>query len=123
MSNESISSNFVTQNQFTFAEKFAHKISKNKNKGISQSSVRKTTDKQSVHLDSEERKEKEIKSQKSKSSKQKETFPRHISEKEIDKLLKNQNTNDAQYVEGYLRINPGVINMLIYLYPMISMIY
>ncbi|XP_006565708.1 DIS3-like exonuclease 2 isoform X2 [Apis mellifera] len=106
MSNESISSNFVTQNQFTFAEKFAHKISKNKNKGISQSSVRKTTDKQSVHLDSEERKEKEIKSQKSKSSKQKETFPRHISEKEIDKLLKNQNTNDAQYVEGYLRINP-----------------
>ncbi|XP_076183588.1 DIS3-like exonuclease 2 [Ptiloglossa arizonensis] len=32
-------------------------------------------------------------------------FLKHISEKRIDKLLKNQNPANVEYVEGYLRIN------------------
>ncbi|CAK9834422.1 DIS3-like exonuclease 2 [Anthophora retusa] len=48
----------------------------------------------------------DIAKEKIKSLKQKETFSRYIPEKEINELLKNQNSIDTQYVEGYLRINP-----------------
>lgn len=42
---------------------------------------------------------------KSKPVKEKQTFPKYISIDKVDKLLKPQNSMDAQYVEGYLRIN------------------
>lgn len=42
-----------------------------------------------------------------KSNSQRDTFPSYIPERETLKLLQNQNSADAQYVEGYLRVNPS----------------
>ncbi|XP_017884605.1 DIS3-like exonuclease 2 [Ceratina calcarata] len=35
-----------------------------------------------------------------------ETFPKLIPVREIDEFIRNENSIDAQYVEGYLRVNP-----------------
>ncbi|CAL7941200.1 unnamed protein product [Xylocopa violacea] len=42
-----------------------------------------------------------------KSLKEKGTFPEYIPQEDIDRLLRNQNSVDPQYVEGYLRVNPS----------------
>lgn len=97
MSNESIPSDLVAQNQSKIAKKFGRKISKNKNKG-------KTSDKFSMPMNAEE--EKNIKIQTSKFSSQRETFPQYLPETLIDKLLRNENSSGRQYIEGQLRINP-----------------
>ncbi|XP_076641254.1 DIS3-like exonuclease 2 [Halictus rubicundus] len=41
-----------------------------------------------------------------KTTKKRIIFPEYIPIKEVQKLLKNQNAENAKYVEGYLRINP-----------------
>ncbi|XP_071870532.1 DIS3-like exonuclease 2 isoform X1 [Bombus fervidus] len=106
MSEKSVSPDLVIQNQPKKVKKFHHKVSKNKNKKISK---RETFNEQPV-LDDKKEKEgenkEEIKAQKAKVPKQKDTFPQHIPEKEIDKLLRNENSSETQYVEGQLRINP-----------------
>lgn len=99
MSNESIPSDFVTQNQPKIAKKFGRKISKRRNKG-------KISDKRSVPVDAEAEEEKDFEIQTSNSSRQRETFPQYIPEKQIDKLLRNEDSNGRQYIEGQLRINP-----------------
>ncbi|XP_043598986.1 DIS3-like exonuclease 2 isoform X2 [Bombus pyrosoma] len=107
MSEKSVSPDFVTQNQPRKVKKFHHKNSKNKNR---KTSKRETSNEQPVLVDDEKGKEeenkKEIKGQRAKVPKQKDTFPRHIPEKEIDKLLRNENSNETQYIEGQLRVNP-----------------
>lgn len=42
-----------------------------------------------------------------KSFKEKGAFPKYIPQRDIDKLLKNQDSVDPEYVEGYLRVNPS----------------
>lgn len=107
MSEKSVSSDFVIQNQPRKVKKFHHKVSKNKNRKISK---RETFNEQPVLVDDEKGKEEEnkeeIKAQKAKVPKQKDTFPQHIPKKEIDKLLRNENSNETQYIEGQLRVNP-----------------
>lgn len=106
MSGKSNSSNFVTQNQRSFAKKSSRGVNKNKNKVILESSEEEISEKRLVHLDTEEEKEKKNKTRKPKPLKQKNTFPQLIPKKEVDKLLENQDSSDTQYVEGYLRVNP-----------------
>ncbi|CAD1480132.1 unnamed protein product, partial [Heterotrigona itama] len=98
MPNESIPSDFVAQNQPKI-EKFGRKISRRRNKG-------KTSDKRAVPVDIEPEEEKDIEIQTSKSLRQRETFAQYIPEKQIDKLLRNEDSNGRQYIEGQLRINP-----------------
>ncbi|KOX79198.1 DIS3-like exonuclease 2 [Melipona quadrifasciata] len=98
MSNESIPSDFVAQNQLKIT-KLDRKINKRRNKG-------KISDKRSVPVDAKAKQQKNIEIQTPKSPKRKETFPQYISEKQIDNLLRNENSNGRQYIEGQLRINP-----------------
>ena len=63
--------------------------------------------KENSKIDNDARGENGANDQKSsKRSKERETFLEHIPVKQIDKLLKNQNADNIEYMEGYLRINP-----------------
>ncbi|XP_076381275.1 DIS3-like exonuclease 2 isoform X1 [Megalopta genalis] len=42
----------------------------------------------------------------SKTAKKKDKFSEHVTVKQVRELLKNQNSENAEYVEGHLRINP-----------------
>ncbi|XP_050489693.1 DIS3-like exonuclease 2 isoform X1 [Bombus huntii] len=107
MSGRSVSSDLVTQNQPRKVKKFYHKANKNKNRQISK---REIFNEQPVLVDNEKGKEgenkEEIKARKAKVPKEKDTFPQYIPETEIDKLLRNENSNETQYIEGQLRVNP-----------------
>ncbi|XP_050592184.1 DIS3-like exonuclease 2 isoform X2 [Bombus affinis] len=107
MSEKSVSSDPVIQNQPRKVKKFHHKVNKNKNRKISK---RETFNEQPVLVDDEKGKKEEnkraIEARKAKVPKEKDTFPEHIPEKEIDKLLRNENSDETQYIEGQLRINP-----------------
>ncbi|XP_076235401.1 DIS3-like exonuclease 2 [Calliopsis andreniformis] len=91
------------------------KISKKKNKLVDKSTQKSDCQNTKESIESEKgndhesitNKNAEQKDSKTpKSSKKQETFEKHIPIKEIDILLRNQDSTNIEYIEGHLRINP-----------------
>ncbi|XP_076757710.1 DIS3-like exonuclease 2 [Xylocopa sonorina] len=110
MSKESTSPDFVAQSQPAYPKKMNRKVNKNKSEVVPQTSGRENKTRETSNCENTGGKEKtknNTKDQQLKSFKEKGPFPKYIPQKKIDILLKNQNSADPEYVEGYLRVNPS----------------